>query len=136
MSRQHMIFSYIVIFLMLSIEQNITSCIQYSLEHTSTCPSPLLVAHQGTCVHSCKVDPCNFLCYCPLLHYPLLKFQCPQLSAIGVQQPPLFGPCLLWPRSPISATAELLLPYALQMHSDRCNVALSLSQIYRFGVLN
>ena len=25
------------------------------------------------------------------------------------QQPPLFGPCLLWPRSPISATAELLL---------------------------
>ena len=22
--------------------------------------------------------------------------------------PPLFGPCLLWPRSPISATAELL----------------------------
>ena len=27
----------------------------------------------------------------------------------GAQQPPLFGPCLLWPRSPISATAELLL---------------------------
>jgi len=26
----------------------------------------------------------------------------------GAQQPPLFGPCLLWPRSPISATAELL----------------------------
>jgi len=25
-----------------------------------------------------------------------------------MQQPPLFGPCLLWPRSPISATAELL----------------------------
>jgi len=24
------------------------------------------------------------------------------------QQPPLCGPCLLWPRSPISATAELL----------------------------
>jgi len=24
------------------------------------------------------------------------------------QPPPLFGPCLLWPRSPISATAELL----------------------------
>jgi len=23
--------------------------------------------------------------------------------------PPLFGSCLLWPRSPISATAELLL---------------------------
>jgi len=31
------------------------------------------------------------------------------LSAKGAQQPPpLFGPCLLWPRSPISATAELL----------------------------
>ena len=24
--------------------------------------------------------------------------------AKGAQQPPLFGPCLLWPRSPISAT--------------------------------
>jgi len=32
--------------------------------------------------------------------------------AKGVQQPgshPLFGPCLLWPRSPISSTVELLL---------------------------
>ena len=29
--------------------------------------------------------------------------------AKGAQHPPpLFGPCLLWPRSPISATAELL----------------------------
>jgi len=28
--------------------------------------------------------------------------------AKGAQQPPIFGPCLLWPRSPISATAELL----------------------------
>ena len=27
----------------------------------------------------------------------------------GAQQPPLFGACLLWPRSPISATAELFL---------------------------
>jgi len=26
----------------------------------------------------------------------------------GAQQPPILGPCLLWPRSPISATAELL----------------------------
>ena len=26
---------------------------------------------------------------------------------------PIFGPCLLWPRSPISSTAELLLEYAL-----------------------
>ena len=28
--------------------------------------------------------------------------------AKGAQQPPIFGPGLLWPRSPISATAELL----------------------------
>ena len=28
--------------------------------------------------------------------------------AKGAQEPPIFGPCLLWPRSPISATAELL----------------------------
>jgi len=28
--------------------------------------------------------------------------------AKGAQHSPLFGPCLLWPRSPISATAELL----------------------------
>jgi len=32
----------------------------------------------------------------------------PAPSAKGAQQPPLFGPCLLWPRSPISATVELL----------------------------
>ena len=33
--------------------------------------------------------------------------------AKGAQQPPpLFGPCLLWLRSPISATAELLFIYA------------------------
>jgi len=32
----------------------------------------------------------------------------PSSPAKGAQQPPLFGPCLLWPRSPISATAELL----------------------------
>ena len=31
------------------------------------------------------------------------------VPAKGAQPPPLFGPCLLWPRSPISATAELLL---------------------------
>jgi len=24
------------------------------------------------------------------------------------QQPSLFGPCLLWPQSPVSATAEIL----------------------------
>jgi len=28
--------------------------------------------------------------------------------AKGGQQPPLFGACLMWPRSPISATVELL----------------------------
>jgi len=34
----------------------------------------------------------------------------PSSPAKGAQQPaPLFGACLLWPRSPISATAELLL---------------------------
>jgi len=27
----------------------------------------------------------------------------------GLSSPPLFGPCLLWPRSPMSATDELLL---------------------------
>ena len=29
-------------------------------------------------------------------------------SAKGAQHPPLFDPCLLWPLSPISATAELV----------------------------
>jgi len=36
--------------------------------------------------------------------------------------PPLYGPCVLWPRSPISATAELLLKHgdAIAQHlSDR-----------------
>jgi len=34
----------------------------------------------------------------------------PAPRANGAQQPsPLFGPCLLWPRSAISATVELLL---------------------------
>jgi len=37
------------------------------------------------------------------------------LSAKGAQQPPpLSGPCLLWPQSPISATAELLFNTAVQ----------------------
>jgi len=31
--------------------------------------------------------------------------------------PPIIGPCLLWPQSPISATAELLL-----FHSSRGSV--------------
>ena len=33
----------------------------------------------------------------------------PALRERGTATPPLLGPCLLWPRSPISATAELLL---------------------------
>jgi len=32
----------------------------------------------------------------------------PALHETGTAAPHLFGPCLLWPRSPISATAELL----------------------------
>jgi len=32
----------------------------------------------------------------------------PALHETGTATPHLFGPCLLWPRSPISATAELL----------------------------
>jgi len=50
-----------------------------------------------------------------VLHVPM------QLSAKGAQQPPLFGPCLLWPRSPISATAELLyvMSYVLALHLYR-----------------
>jgi len=53
--------------------------------------------------------------------------------------PPLFGPCLLWPRSPISATAELLYIICITLHfrqsvSDHqmCSAALfSLSKLYR-----
>jgi len=37
----------------------------------------------------------------------------PSSLANGAQQPPLFGPCLLWPRWPISATAELVLKIGL-----------------------
>ena len=33
----------------------------------------------------------------------------PALRERGTAAPRLFGPCLVWPRSPISATAELLL---------------------------
>ena len=32
----------------------------------------------------------------------------PVLRERGTAPPPLLGPCLLWPQSPISATAELL----------------------------
>jgi len=37
----------------------------------------------------------------------------PALRERGTAAPHLFGPCLLWPRSPISATAELLLQHIL-----------------------
>jgi len=35
--------------------------------------------------------------------------------AKGAEQPALFGPCLLWPLSPISATAELLFYLSLKL---------------------
>ena len=50
---------------------------------------------------------------------PRLRRRCvrrgPSSPAKVAQQPPLFGPCLLWPRSPISATAELLLQSLAQI---------------------
>jgi len=39
----------------------------------------------------------------------------PALCEMGTAAPHLFGPCLLWPRSPISATAELLLLF-IRLH--------------------
>ena len=42
-------------------------------------------------------------------------------SAKGaIAAPPVFGPCLLWPRSPISAAAELLLLYVVSTSAVRC----------------
>jgi len=38
--------------------------------------------------------------------------QVPSAPRKGHSTPPPLGPCLLWPRSPISATAELLLAVA------------------------
>jgi len=38
--------------------------------------------------------------------------------AKGAQQPPLVGPCLLWPRSHISATAELLSAVFHHLHDS------------------
>jgi len=44
-----------------------------------------------------------------------------QLSAKGHSSPPVFGPCLLWLRSPILATAELLLKqFALCYRTVAC----------------
>jgi len=42
----------------------------------------------------------------------------PSAARNGQSTPPLLGPCLLWPRSPISATAELLL-YKMKLCSRR-----------------
>ena len=44
----------------------------------------------------------------------------PALRERGTAPPPLLGPCLLWPRSPISATAELLLILTLLPRSGAC----------------
>jgi len=44
--------------------------------------------------------------------------------AKGAHQPPIFGPCLLWSRSPISAAAELLFDMSqssLRGHSLKLN---------------
>ena len=38
----------------------------------------------------------------------------PALRESGTAPPPLLGPCLLWPRSPISATAEVLFSNAYE----------------------
>jgi len=45
-----------------------------------------------------------------------------------LSSPPSFGPCLLWPRSPISATAELL--FVFLMHYYLRSVSLGLLYIY------
>jgi len=39
----------------------------------------------------------------------------PALREMGTAAYPLFGPCLLWPRSPISAIAELLFSLGFRM---------------------
>jgi len=51
----------------------------------------------------------------------------PRERGTAVPPPRLFGPCLLWLRSPISAAAELLLPHASKVlffqrapHCKRC----------------
>jgi len=43
----------------------------------------------------------------------------PALRERGTAAHRLFGPCLLWPRSPISATAELLYYYYVIFYSAR-----------------
>jgi len=46
----------------------------------------------------------------------------PAVRERGTATPPLFGPCLLWPRSPISATAELLFLCCGQLRTVRYSV--------------
>jgi len=41
-----------------------------------------------------------------------------QRSAKGAQHPRFLGPCLVWPRSPISATAALLLYKYMMIDND------------------
>jgi len=43
--------------------------------------------------------------------------------------PHLFGPCLLWPLLPISATAELLLRNRCSIRLERFNLAASVSVV-------
>jgi len=54
-------------------------------------------------------------------------------SAKGAQHlPPLLGPCRLWPRSPISATAELLFQHGRQdLNMQRVKVNQVLDQEWR-----
>ena len=41
----------------------------------------------------------------------------PALCERGTAAPPLFGPCLLWPHSPSSATAELLFKITINFNA-------------------
>ena len=50
-------------------------------------------------------------------HIVLDRVPLPALRERCTAAPPLFGPCLLWPRSPISATAELLSLLHLKMNN-------------------
>jgi len=43
----------------------------------------------------------------------------PALHEKGTTAPPLLGPCLWWPRSPLSATAELLCLYMRRTSPQR-----------------
>jgi len=47
-----------------------------------------------------------------------------QLPRKGHSSPPLFGPCLWWPRSPISATAELLFIFSHNLCELQCTCSI------------